>query len=104
MAELDFPLLVVLRKLEGKLLFGEVLFVPEISTLDDGRELVVGVLRRLSNEFLEGRPFWDLWRRRAPPAVTMEPLALELPQPRRQVAWLKPVILELPLVRWQQTP
>jgi ATP-dependent Clp protease ATP-binding subunit ClpA len=100
MPEHAFHLTAVLQELEGAWL-AEALFYPEVSCLDDDPSRLVGALTANARRLLERDQPGDRWRRRGPYPVELGVVEVTVEPPPHSAAWREPVVLRLPVLRWQ---
>lgn len=100
MPEVQVPLALILRELGSGLCLGEVLFVPELSTVGRDPERVAERLLQRAARLLRKDTAWALHHRLPAGPLRVEEVRLSLDPPRGSPAWQEPLALRFHAVRW----
>ena len=104
MIEVEFSLTIVKRDYGDDLWLAEPLSILDLSSARDSSWFAADTVARLTRDFLDKQALGNFWRHQSPREVEVDAVRVKLQPVRRQKAWLGPVTIDLPLVRWCQTP
>ncbi|MFO0876426.1 MAG: AAA family ATPase [Gemmataceae bacterium] len=101
MPQHTFHLTALLQRFDNELILGQALYHPEFDALDSTADRVVQQLKRDLVRLLEALDPAVFSTRRGPSEVVGDVLRLELTPTDGGRAWRDPLVLPLPVVRWQ---
>ena len=105
--ELKFDLLALVHQLEdtpegNEQFLSELLFFPEFQTFGNDVEVIQRAQQKLAQKIIDQLPGDYVTRRSVPAEVAQETLELTLDPPNESGAWRDSVVIELPMLLWDQ--
>jgi ATP-dependent Clp protease ATP-binding subunit ClpC len=100
MAFRKFNLLTITQAFENDLHFGEALFFPEVARIETDAPTLIKTVETNAAVLAEATPLLFLHRRIMPEAYETGRLTVELPSPRKTLAWEKPLKVSFRFISW----
>lgn len=100
MAFRKFNLLTITQTFENDLHFGEALFFPEVTRIETNADTLVKTLETNAAVLAEATPLLYLHRRILPEKYETGRVTVELPAPKKTLAWESPLKLSLRFITW----
>lgn len=100
MAFRKFNLLTITQSFENELHFGEALFFPEVTRIETNSDTLLKTLETNAAVLTEATPLLYLHRRVLPEKYETGRVTVELPAPKKTLAWESPLKLSLKFISW----